>query len=66
MKIYYTVLDLATSKPVYRGTSVTAAANALTPGRVFGKGIVQAAATYDAKVNARAIGIGCSEKRTNW
>jgi len=49
MPTYYTVLDIATGEPRYKGTSLHGAAAALNPGTVCGSNTAQAGATLEAK-----------------
>ena len=48
-KTYYTILDIATGEPRYKGTSLRGAADALRPGTVYGSNTAQLGATLEAK-----------------
>jgi len=45
---YYTVLDIATGNPRYKGTSLHGAATRLKPGTVYGSNTAQLGATCEA------------------
>ena len=52
---YYTVLDIATGKPRYKGTSLHGAATRLKPGTVYGTATAQLGATCEAKRQRKLV-----------
>ena len=52
---YYTIIDYHTGEKVYRGTSLTIAAERLKPGTVYGVGTAQAGATLDAQAKVKEL-----------
>lgn len=52
---YYTVLEIATGYPCYKGPSLYGAALALEPGTVYGTNTAQAGATLEAKRQRKSL-----------